>query len=193
MRIHYKDGTRVDIPIETIDSLTFVEETADSTASERAELTGSWLWGSQEQGYYELLTFNEDRTYTGYDNYFTYSFDTWTYGWYAQLGTMLTLQSNGYGYQRRYNWFVIGLSPNALEVMTKMGSFIYYRLQPNTLTLTTGSPLPLPDGDTIVFTDDVIVKSDGTTLLPLNLGTTYILVHHKATDQILAYKVEVSI
>ena len=30
VRVHYKNGTRADIPIETIDSLTFVEGTVDS-------------------------------------------------------------------------------------------------------------------------------------------------------------------
>jgi len=53
-----------------------------------------------------LLTFSEDHTYTGYDNYFAYGFDTMTYGWWGQIETVLTLQSNGYGYQRRYNWYV---------------------------------------------------------------------------------------
>ena len=105
--------------IEQIDSITFVDESDVSQVE--GSLTGSWLWGDADADYYELLTFNEDKTYTGYDNYFTYGFDTMTYGWYAQVGAMLTLQSNGFGYNRRYNWFVKGLTGNALDVMTKMG------------------------------------------------------------------------
>ena len=101
-------------------------------------LVESWLWRDSDAGYYELLTFNEDKTYTGYDNYFTYGFDTMTYGWYAQVGAMLTLQSNGYGYNRRYNWFVMALTGNALDVMTKMGRFTYYRLQPEVIHLQAG-------------------------------------------------------
>lgn len=95
MRIHYKDGRHSDVAIEQVDSITFVKG-GDVPAAE-ASLIGSWLWGNQEQGYYEVLTFGEDRTYTGYDNYFTYGFDTWTYGFYSQYGTMLTMWSNGYG------------------------------------------------------------------------------------------------
>ena len=95
VRVHYKNGAPVDIPIADIDSLTFVDVEVDSTDIGRAELTGSWVWGSVELGYYEVLTFGEDRTYTGYDNYFTYGFDTWTYGFYSQYGTMLTMWSTG--------------------------------------------------------------------------------------------------
>ena len=78
MRIHYKGGAVSDIPVEEIDSITFVQK---ETPAEEVTLKGSWFWGSQEQGYYELLTFNEDRIYTGYDYYFAYGFDTMTYGW----------------------------------------------------------------------------------------------------------------
>lgn len=97
MRVHYKDGREQDIPIEQVDSVTFIK--GDDTASDpvgEIGITGSWLWGSQEQGYYELLTINEDRTYTGYDNYFSYGFDLMTYGWWAQIGAMISLQSNGF-------------------------------------------------------------------------------------------------
>ena len=132
MRVHYKDGGELDLFIAKIDSVTFVEKT---TSEESASLTGVWLWGNQEQGYYELITINEDHTYTGYDNYFSYGFDTMTYGWWAQMGAMLTLQSNGFGYQRRYNWYITELTVNALGMMTKMGPFTYYKLQPETLRL----------------------------------------------------------
>ena len=120
MRVHYKNGTEQDILISEVDSVTFVEKVVPD---EEVSLTGSWLWGNREAGYYELLIFNDDHTYTGYDNYFSYGFDTKTYGWYSLYGNMLTLQSNGFGYKRMYNWFVLGLSNNALEVMTKMGGF----------------------------------------------------------------------
>ena len=82
---------------EQIDSITFVDG-SDLPVNE-GNLVGSWLLGDADAGYYELLTFNEDKTYTGYDNYFTYGFDTMTYGWYAQVGAMLTLQSNGFGHK----------------------------------------------------------------------------------------------
>ena len=127
MRLHHKGGGHSDVTIEQIDSITFVDG-GDLPVNE-GSLVGGWLWGDAEAGYYELLTFNEDKTYTGYDNYFTYGFDTMTYGWYMQMGSMLMLQSNGYGYNRRYNWFVMGLTSNALDVMTKIGQFVYYRLQ----------------------------------------------------------------
>ena len=192
VRIHYKNGTHVDIPVETIDSLTFVEGTVDSAGVGRAELTGEWLWGSVEQGYYEVLTFGEDRTYTGYDNYFTYGFDTWTYGFYSQYGTMLTMWSNGYGYQRRYNWFVTALSENALEVMTKMGPFTYYRLQPEMVRLKVGGePLSCCEGDSFVFADGVMVTIQENKLVGLFAGVTYIQKHIAASNRIVSYKVVV--
>ena len=77
MRIHYKDGTEQDISILQIDSITFVEKD-NYDEVENVTLTGSWLWANKEAGYYELLTFNEDYTYTGYDYYFSYGFDTQT-------------------------------------------------------------------------------------------------------------------
>lgn len=83
MRIHYKNGGHSDVAIEQVDSITFIKG-GDVPAAE-VSLIGSWLWGSQEQGYYELLTFNGDHTYTGYDNYFSYGFDTMTYGWWAHI------------------------------------------------------------------------------------------------------------
>lgn len=192
VRVHYKNGSRADIPIETFDSLTFVDAEVDSAGVGRAELTGEWLWGSVEQGYYELLAFNTDYTYTGYDNYFTYGFDTWTYGFYSQYGTMLTMWSNGYGYQRRYNWFVTALSENALEVMTKMGPFTYYRLQPEMVRLKVGGePLSCGEGDSFVFADGVIAAIEDNKLKGIAKGTTYIQKYDAATKKILSYKVVV--
>ena len=189
MRIHQKGNAPLDIPLTQVDSITFVEKDSEV---ENAGLTGSWLWGSTEAGYYELLTFNDDHSYTGYDNYFAYGFDTMTYGWYGQVGTMLTLQSNGYGYQRRYNWFIMTLSENALEVMTKMGAFTYYRLKPEIITLKAGGePLTCADGDAFVFADGVTVKVMDGKLYGLTKGVTYILQHIAASDIIVAFQVMV--
>jgi len=188
MRIHHNGGGYSDVPIEKIDSITFVDN-GDVTPCE-SELSGGWLWGSIEAGYYELLTFNEDKTYTGYDNYFSYGFDTMTYGWYMQMGTMLTLQSNGFGYNRRYNWFIIGLTDNALDVMTKMGQFVYYRVQPEVLHLKVdGEPLVCESGDSFLFADGVIASIANGCLQGEKKGTTYVLKSIEKTSKIVAYKV----
>lgn len=174
--------------IELIDSITFVDG-SDLSVNE-GSLVGSWLWGDAEAGYYELLTFNEDKTYTGYDNYFTYGFDTMTYGWYMQMGSILTLQSNGYGYNRRYNWFVMGLTGNALDVMTKMGQFVYYRLQPEVLHLRVGGePLACENGDSFAFADEVVACTVEGKLQGAAKGTTYVQKRIAETDCIVAYKV----
>ena len=190
MRIHYKDGTKQDISISQIDSVTFVDK---EVPEDNVSLTGSWLWGNKEAGYYELLTFSDDHTYTGYDNYFSYGFDTMTYGWFSWYGNMLTLQYNGYGYQRRYNWFIMGLTSNALEVMTKMGSYTYYKLQPEEIYVsTTEAYTGFADGDSIIFADEVIVRAEENKLQGLVQGSTYVLVRKASDDKILAYKVIVN-
>ena len=177
------------MPIEQIDSITFVND--DEAATEEAELVGSWLWGDAEAGYYEMLTFNSDRTYTGYDKYFTYGFDTMTYGWYIRYGSLLTLQSNGFGYNRRYTWFLTGLTENVLDVVTKMGSYTYYRLQPETITLKVGESKECGDGDSFVFADGVVVGIDGKILVGMAVGVTYVLKHNVNGNNIVAYKVVV--
>ncbi len=205
LRIHHTDGAQTDIPLELIDSLTLIQADADSlvldstTVSHDPQLQGRWLWASREAGYYEVITFNADHTYTGYDNYFTYGFDTMTYGWFGQMGAILTLWSNGFGYQRRYNWFVIGLTDNALEVMTKMGPFTYYRLQPDVLRLRVGQTLSSPPANgttqassTFLFADGVIATIADGHLRALAPGTTYILTSHPSptsTALIHAYQV----
>ena len=190
MRIHHKGGGHSDVPIEQIDSITFVD--GDEGQAEEVELTGCWLWGDKEAGYYELLTFNDDKTYAGYDNYFTYGFDTMTYGWYFRNGAMLTLQSNGFGYNRRYNWYVIGLTENALEVMTKMGQFTYYRLQSEIYAIKVGEKsYACKDGDYYVFTDGVKISESNGKLKGMSEGTTYILKYSAKSDLIMAYKVKV--
>ena len=189
MRIHHKGGGYSDIDIERIDSISFVDES--DLPGEVSSLIGCWLWGNGASGYYELLTFNEDKTYTGYDNYFTYGFDTMTYGWYAQFGSMLTVQSNGYGYSRTYRWFVTALTENALEVMTQMGGFTYYRVQSEVYSLRVGEEsYECNEADYYVFTDGTKVTDiDGRKLKGISEGTTYILRYNAASGLIMAYKV----
>ncbi len=189
MRVHYKDGTKQDIAISQVDSVTFVYK---EEPEESVSLTGSWLWGNLGAEYYELLTFSDDHTYTGYDNYFTYGFDTMTYGWYSWYGNMLTLQSNGFGYRRIYNWFITGLTSNALEVMTKMGAYTYYKLQPEVLSVATSELYTgFAEDDSVVFADGVIVKAEENKLQGLIQGSTYVLVNKANEDKIYAYKVVV--
>ena len=189
MRLHYKGGAKSDIPVEEIDSITFVQK---DTPAEEVSLMGSWFWGSQEQGYYELLTFNEDRTYTGYDYYYVYDFDTMTYGWWSQIGAMITLQSNGFGYYRRYNWYITELTENALGVMTKMGPFTYYKVQPETLHLkVNGAPLTCEGDDAFIFADGVMATIQNNQLVGLFAGTTYIQKRIAASNTILSYQVMV--
>lgn len=187
MRIHNKGGEYIDVPTEKIDSIIFVN--GDSVQIDEVELNGSWFWGDAVAGYYELLTFNGDNTYTGYDNYFTYGFDTMTYGWYALHGALLTLQSNAFGYNRRYTWYVIGLSENALEVMTKMGRFTYYRLQAETIHLHIGESISCAEGDSFVFADGVVVSISDDKLIGVEKGSSYILKYFTATNTIVAFRV----
>ena len=188
MRVHYKDGTEQDISISQIDSVTFVEK---KIPEESVSLTGSWLWGSKERGYYELITFDDDNTYVAYDNYFMDGFNTMTYGWYLEDGNLLTLQSNGFGYNRKYTWLVTGLAENALEVMTKMGSFVYYKLQPEVITINKDEEVGCPEEGTIVFADGVIVKAENKKLQGLAEGSTYVLIYRASDDKIVAYKIVV--
>lgn len=187
MRIHHKDGTKVDVTVEDVDSVTFINKTdAEETVP---ELIGDWLWGDVEAGYYEVLSFNSDKTFTGYDNYFTYGFDTMTYGMYGQVGTLLTLWSNGFGYQRRYTWFIMSLTDNALALMTKMGPFTYYRLQSDVIRMKVNESISCGDGDSWVFADKVLARIDGNSLVALAKGTTYIQKLNGSTNMIVAYKV----
>lgn len=187
MRIHYKNGGHSDVTIEQVDSITFVNG-GDAPATE-VSLIGEWLWGSQEQGYYELLTINNDHTYTGYDNYFSYGFDLMTYGWWAQIGAMITLQSNGFGYQRRYNWYITELTANALGVMTKMGPFTYYKLHPETLHLQLNGTVACEDGDSFVFADGVTAAIHDNKLVGLAVGVTYVQKYVASINTIFSYKV----
>ena len=187
MLINYKGGSISEVPIERIDSITFVEKNEEA---QEVPLFGEWFWGSNEKGYYEVLSFNEDRTYTGYDYYLDYGYDTWTYGTYMVNCIMLNLWSNGYGYRRTYRWYVTGLTENALEVMTQMGSFIYYRIQPEVYSLKVGEELYLcKDDDYYVFVDGVKVLGHDGKLKSVSEGTTYILKYNAESGLIMAYKV----
>ena len=187
MCINYKDGSVYEVPIERIDSITFIEK---KDAQNEATLIGEWLWGSKEKGYYEVLTFNEDRTYTGYDYYLEYGFDTWTYGMYMANGIMLNLWSNGYGYRRTYRWFVSALTENALEVMTQMGGFTYYRVQPEIYSLKVGEEsYECSGGDYYAFTDEAIVSNNEGRLKGISEGVSYILKYDAKSGLIMAYKV----
>ncbi len=187
MRIHYRNGGYSDVAIEQVDSITFVK--GDDTPIAEVSLLGAWLWGSQEQGYYELLTINDNHTYTGYDNYFSYGFDLMTYGWWAQMGAMITLQSNGFGYQRLYNWYITELTENALGVITKMGPFTYYKLQPETLRMQVNETLTCEAGDSFVFADGVTIAIQDNKLVGLAAGVTYIKKYIVDSDAIFSYKV----
>lgn len=193
MHIHFKNGSKMEVATEQVDSITFGEPTGgeEEERVEEGVLTGSWMWGSVEAGYYEVLTLNEDKTFTGYDNYFTYGFDMMTYGYYSQYGIMLNLWSNGFGYQRRYNWYLLSLTPNALEVMTRTGPFTYYRLQPEEITLDVGQAWICDDDDEYVFADNVVACIMGNSLIAIATGETYIQKKIGKTNNIVAYKVVV--
>ncbi len=185
MCINYKDGSVYEVPIERIDSITFIEK---KDAQNEATLIGEWLWGSKEKGYYEVLTFNEDRTYTGYDYYLEYGFDTWTYGMYMANGIMLNLWSNGY--RRTYRWFVSALTENALEVMTQMGGFTYYRVQPEIYSLKVGEEsYECSGGDYYAFTDGAKVSNNEGWLKGISEGVSYILKYDAKSGLIMAYNV----
>lgn len=187
MCINYKDGSVYEAPIESIDSITFIEKNVEQ---HEAILVGEWFWGNKDKGYFEVLTFNEDWTYTGYDYYLEYGFDTWTYGMYMANGIMLNLWSNGYGYRRTYRWFVSALTENALEVMTQMGGFTYYRVQPEIYSLKVGEEsYECLEGDYYVFTDEVKVSANDGKLKGISEGTSYILKYNTKSGLIMAYKV----
>ena len=187
MRINYRDGSVYEVPVDRIDSVSFVKKT---TESNDVTLVGEWLWGSREKGYYEVLTFNNDRTYTGYDYYLEFGFDTWTYGTYMANGILLNLWSSGYGYRRMYRWFVSALTENALEVMTQMGGFTYYRVQPEIYSLKIGEEsYECLDGEYYVFTDGVKVSDNMGRLKGIVEGTSYMLKYDAKAALIMAYKV----
>ena len=83
-----------------------------------------------------------------------------------------------------------GLTENALEVMTQMGNFIYYRIQPEVYSLRVGEEsYACKDGDYYVFADGVKVLDDEGKLKGICEGTTYILKYNAESGLIMAYKV----
>lgn len=187
MRIIYKDGSVYETPIENIESITFVEKDVEQY---EISLIGDWFWGNKEKGYCELLTFNKDWTYIGYDYYLEYGFDTCTYGTYMANGIMLNLWSNGYGYRRTYRWFVSALTDNALEVMTQMGTFTYYRVQPEIYALKVGEESYECTGDDYyLFADGAKVSHNEGRLKGIAEGVSYILKYDTKSGLTMAYKV----
>lgn len=126
MRVCQKDGSVQDIPVASIDSVTFVT-VGDS--EQTMPLVGTWKWVGQEEGYSETLTFRSDGSFICLDHYFAYGFDNQTYGTYVFFGSILNLRSNGYGYARYYQWMVTELTNEKLTVLTKMGTFTYTRVK----------------------------------------------------------------
>ena len=87
---------------------------------------------------------------------------------------------------------MIGLTGNALDVMTKMGRFTYYRLQPEVIHLQAGGePLGCDGGDDFVFADGVVVSIIDGKLQGISRSTTYTQKYVADTNGIVGYKVEV--
>ena len=106
-------------------------------------------------------------------------------------GVLLWRGSNGFGYQHRYNWYITGLSPNALSVMTKMGPFTYYKLQPEVIHIHKSGYLECGVGEEYVFADGLKVRIEDNKLHAISEGTTYILKYIAALNLTYAYKVVV--
>lgn len=123
MRIHLKDGTPLDIPLENVDSISFIEVEQEQT--EKATIVGTWYWESKEDGYSETLTFNADGSFFCVAHYFSLGFETNTYGFYNLFGSTLKLWTNGYGIGRFQHWMIAELNESKMTVLTRMGSFTY--------------------------------------------------------------------
>ena len=86
----------------------------------------------------------------------------------------------------------MGLTGNALDVMTKMGRFVYYRLKPEVLHLQVDSePLACENGNSFVFADGVVARIVEGKLQGVAKGMTYVQKHISETNCIVAYKVAV--
>ncbi len=191
MRVHCKDNTILDISISRIDSITFVEDNQQEGNTGTGSLEGTWMWGTLESGYYELLTFNADRTYMGCDCYFEYGFESYSYGTYVNNGIMLNLWKSGYGYRQTYRWFISCLTENALEVVTQLGKYLYYRVRPEPIYIAQGHYWECPLGNSFVFADGVVVRIENGMLYGVSQGTTYIQMFETSSGLVFAYKVVV--
>lgn len=187
MQIHYSDGKVQRVPIAQVDSISFTDEGEIENVT--VKLACSWLWADVEAGYYELLTLGEDGAFTCYDHFFSYGYETTTYGRYTLRGTLLTLLANGPGYSRRNEWFVTGLSANALEVRTRLGAFVYYRLQPDVIRLRVGETWADDNGMArFVFADEEVAGIADGKLKGLSPGTTYVQKQLTMEGDIVSYK-----
>ena len=78
------------------------------------------------------------------------------------------------------------------NVMTRVGRFTYYRLQPEVINLQAGGePLGCEGSDRFVFADGVVVSITDEKLQGVSRGTSYIQKYVADTNGIVAYKVEV--
>ena len=189
MRITYKDGTIQNVDITRVDSIIFVDM---EPKPQDASITGDWMWGGLREGYYEVISFATVRTFTAEDCYFAYGYTNHTYGTYTYSGIQLNLFSNGIGYKRMNRWFVTYLSDNELEVMTQMGAFTYYRLQPETIRLKAWKDrLACEEGEVWSFADLTTAGIEDGQLVGLQPGTTYVQKLNTADNTTKAYKVEV--
>ena len=187
MRIAYKDGTVQDIDITRVDSITFTDMPQQE---QETTIVGEWMWGGTVEGYYEVITFDSGRTYTALDCFFDYGYTNHTYGTYTYSGIMLNLFSNGIGYNRIHRWFVTFLSDHVLEVMTKMGSFTYYRVEPEVIRLKAGDEgLACGGNETWSFADSTTAGIRDGKLVGIMAGTTYVQQYNSATGSTKALKV----
>jgi len=194
MRVNRVDGTYVDIPVSDIEDVTFINQ--ENPVGE-ATLAGQWLWGSKSEGYFELLTFNEDGSFIGYDKYFEFGTTYNMYGTYTRIGSILNLRFTmqgygvGAGYTYRYQLLIQDLTEYDLSVMTQYENYTYSRLQKEVFKLSKNQTLKCSDGDYFVFADDDFLSGTNTELKAINTGTTYILKYLSSKNHILAYKVVV--
>lgn len=187
MRIVYKDGTIQNVDIMRVDSIIFVDM---ESKPQDASIAGDWMWGGLREGYYEVISFANSRTFTAEDCYFAFGYTNHTYGTYTYSGIQLNLFSNGIGYKRMNRWFVTYLSDNELEVMTQMGSFTYYRLQQETIRLKAGADrLACSDDEIWSFADLMTAGIEDNQLIGLQPGTTYVQKLNTSTNTTKAYKV----
>ena len=76
-----------------------------------------------------------------------------------------------------------------MEVITKMGGYIYYRLQQETIHVSLSEPFYFATDDTVVFSDDVYVRGIENKLSGITKGTSYVLVRVALSDEIVAHKI----
>lgn len=87
----------------------------------------------------------------------------------------------------------MGITDNALDVMTRAGRFVYYKLQPETISLKVGgTPYICDAGESFIFSDEVITHiEDKDKLYGISKGITYTQKCHTDSEIIYSYKVVV--